>query len=442
MRTAIVLLGAVVLLGGCIRTPVELERREKEALDSVARRYRPGQQKPELPVLNAGSDLSEFVRYALLNSPRVEAAFYAWKSSVDAIAAARYLPSPTITLEAEISGRLESLMLTVMGMSPPLSRLVLEVEAASLEARGRRLLFERELLRTAFAVREAALQMRLAEEKERTFAGMLANLGLLEEIGAARVRSGTGATADVISVQIERARVATMRDEASDSGRLWAARFRSALGEPRDRPVPAPSVPALPAAEISEEGLWAGALRRNPDLARMENEVRMSENAVRMAYREYFPDFGAGLMRSFFSGMAMTRPMLTLMPSWRGKVRARVASASGAEQAVRARLSSEELDLAVMLADGMFRWRQACREVDLYEDGLAPKARLLRDLATAAYRSGAGDAADVLRAEESLLEFTLSAAVARAMRAIALEEIGILVAGGLPERALLFEEVR
>ena len=54
----------------------------------------------KLPPLAPGSGLSNYLAFALLDSPRVEAAYYDWAASVEGITVERSLPDPQLTLMA------------------------------------------------------------------------------------------------------------------------------------------------------------------------------------------------------------------------------------------------------------------------------------------------------------------------------------------------------
>ena len=60
------------------------------------------QSSASLPELTADSSLSNYLAFALLNSPAVEAAYYDWAASVENITVARSLPDPQITFQADI----------------------------------------------------------------------------------------------------------------------------------------------------------------------------------------------------------------------------------------------------------------------------------------------------------------------------------------------------
>ena len=90
---------------------------------SVTARYRPEGRRPVLPVLTTNSSLADFLTYALLNQPRVEAAYYDWAASVERITVDRSLPDPQITFQMDIQQVVTSLMPGLMMTFPGFGKL-------------------------------------------------------------------------------------------------------------------------------------------------------------------------------------------------------------------------------------------------------------------------------------------------------------------------------
>src|SRR5688572_23514216 len=94
---------AIVLLAGCKGISTPGERKAREDLGSVGEAYRPQNQRPALPTLETNASLSNFLQFAILNQPQVEAAYFDWASSVRRIAVERSLPDPRLTFQSDIA---------------------------------------------------------------------------------------------------------------------------------------------------------------------------------------------------------------------------------------------------------------------------------------------------------------------------------------------------
>ena len=73
--TAIWCTALIVLCTGCVGVRTEGEKAARQNLRALEESYRPGGQRPVLPLLTADSPLSDFLLFAMLNQPQVEAAY-------------------------------------------------------------------------------------------------------------------------------------------------------------------------------------------------------------------------------------------------------------------------------------------------------------------------------------------------------------------------------
>jgi outer membrane protein, heavy metal efflux system len=93
------------VMTGCKGIATQGERRAGQDLKTVGDSYRPQNRRPALPTLQTNATLSNFIHFALLNQPQVEAAYYDWAASVQRITVERSLPDPRLTFETDIADR-------------------------------------------------------------------------------------------------------------------------------------------------------------------------------------------------------------------------------------------------------------------------------------------------------------------------------------------------
>src|ERR1051325_7688740 len=101
---------AIILLAGCKGISTPGERKATADLGSVSEAYRPQNQRPALPTLETNGSLSNFLQFAILNQPQVEASYFDWAASVQRITVERSLPDPRLTFETDIADMVMSLM--------------------------------------------------------------------------------------------------------------------------------------------------------------------------------------------------------------------------------------------------------------------------------------------------------------------------------------------
>ena len=400
----------------------------------VTERYRPDGHKPALPVLTTNAPLADFLTFALLNHPDVEAAYFDWAASVARITSAGAPPDPTLTFQMDIQSVVTSLMPGLMFAFPGPGKLRAQANMAAAESAGKYYVFETRALTAVFGVKKAYYQLYFLTEK---IAVNRATLGVLADVEAvARERNvvGQATLQDVLRAQMEQARLQTEISNLEDSRHPLAAQFKAALGLPADAPEP-----ALPARfettplTVAPSNLLAAAYARNPRLKVMAAEIQRAEAALQLAAKAGVPDFSAGLMTDLKMTPLLFRPLASVtLPVWRSKIRALLAEAQAQKSAAQARLSGEQIALAVELAEKTFMLREAQRNLVLTQAVLVPKARLALEAARAGYLSNQSSFVDLADAWRAVLAAELDAIMARTQRELALAELELLVLGEQP----------
>lgn len=428
---------AALLLAGCRGIPTRSERLARQNLQSLTDRYRPGEGQATLPVLDTNATLGAFLTYAMLNQPRVEAAYYDYAAAVERITTERSLPDPRLTLELDIQEVVTTVMPGLMTDLPWVKKLRIRADVASAESQAKYFGFETAVLQTAFEVKRPYYQLYFLNERIRVNEETLTLLGQLEQIARAQVEAGKATLQDVLRAQIEQERLSTEIVNLGDSRNPMLAQLKAALGLGVDQanpPMPAQfeSTPL----DLTSEQLFATALARNPRLKAMEAEVRMAETGIQLARTSKLPDFNVGIEADAKASPVMWRPTLGVtLPIWRDKIAAEIASAQAGKRAAEARLSAEQIQLAVEFADKSFMYREATRNLKLLTDSLLPKARQALEVARSGYSAGKVEFINLQEAERSLLEFQLAAVDARTRRELVLAGVSLLIIGVPPPGA-------
>lgn len=426
-----------LLLAGCKGIPTRSERAARQDLQTLRERYRPGQRQAALPALDTNATLGTLLTYAMLNQPRVEAAYYDYAAAVERITVERSLPDPRLTLELDIQEVVTIVMPGLMTEVPWVKKLRLRADVASAEGQARYFAFESAVLQTAFDVKRPYYQLHFLNERIRINRETLSLVGELEQIARAQAAAGKVTLQDVLRAQIEQERLRTEITNLDDSRHPLLAQLKAALGLRADQPNP--PVPAnfeSTPLDLTSEKLYATALARNPRLKQMEAEVRLAETGIRLAHQSKLPDFNIGVEADVKASPVLWRPTLGVtLPIWRDKIAAEIAGAQARKSAAQARWSAEQIQLAVEFADKSFMYREATRNLALLTDVLLPKARQSLEVARSGYSTAKVDFINVLDAERSLLEFQLAEVDARTRRELALAELSLLIVGLPPAGA-------
>ena len=426
--------GGLLLLAGCA-TPAE--KAEQRALQQVAEQYRPHGGKPALPQLTTNAPLSVFLTFALLNHPDVEAAYFDWAAAVARITSAGAPPDPRLTFQMDIQSIVTSLMPGLMFDFPGPGKLRAQANMAAAESAGKYYAFETRVLAAAFGVKKAYYQLFFLTEKTAVNRATLGVLGDVEAIARQRNAVGQATLQDVLRAQMEQERLRTEIANLEDSQQPLAAQFKAALGLPAE--APEPPLPArfetTPLA-VAPSNLLAAAYAHNPRLKAMAAEIARAEAALQLAAKAGVPDFSAGLESDLKMTPLLFRPQASMtLPIWRGKIRAQLVEAQALKGAAQARFTSEQLALAVELAEKSYMLREADRNLTLTQDALLPRARLALEAARAGYLSNQSSFVDLTDAWRAVLAAELDTIMAHTQRELVLAELDLLVLGTAPEGA-------
>jgi len=130
------------------------------------------------------------------------------------------------------------------------------------------------------------------------------------------------------------------------------------------------------------------------------------------------------------------RPLGTIsLPIWRDKTAAQMAEAQAKKNSAEARLSAEQISLAVAFAERFYLYREANHNLTLLNDQLLPKARLSLEVARSGYLGGQIDFFNLTDTERNLLGFELDKVEAAMQREVVLAEISLIIQGMPPSAA-------
>ena len=173
----------------------------------------------------------------------------------------------------------------------------------------------------------------------------------------------------------------------------------------------------------------------------MEADVRAAEASINLARKARLPDFSLGLMADVKADPTLYRfpgnPGAVSLPIWRDKIAAQIAEAQAKKRSAQARLSAEQINLVVDLAERSYLYREATRNLELLEKQLLPKARRSLEVARSGYLGGQIDFFNLTDSERTLLGFELDKVEAATQREIVLTELSLVVQGMSPSGASL-----
>jgi outer membrane protein, heavy metal efflux system len=317
---------------------------------------------------------------------------------------------------------------------PGMGKLRAAGEQAAAASQGGYFAFKAASLESAYDVKRTYYRLYFLEEKIRVNRENLALVKDLEQLARTQNEVGKATLQDVLRAQIEQSRLNNEILNLADSREPLLAQFKAALGLGPDDP--APPVPAKfesTPLDVAADKLLEKALAENLRLKAMSADVHAAEAAIRLAYKARMPDTSIGVMADAKMNPTLYRPWGTVsIPLWRDKLAAQVAEAQANKRAGEARLSAEQISLAVDIAERSFVYRETTRNLELLQNELLPKQRQSLELARSSYLSGQVDFLNLTDTEQTLLRFDLDQVEARTQRELSLAELSLIMQGMPP----------
>lgn len=241
----------------------------------------------------------------------------------------------------------------------------------------------------------------------------------LEQVARTRYGTGSADHADIIRAQVELGKLEDQLARLNDKHAPLSARLNALLNRHVGAPVPDPEfLPIIPVAQSDHDVLQLIA-ENNPELKSIQFRTEAAIAQKQRAELDFFPDFAIGLdyvatdearqatVRD--SGQdALAARISVSLPIRRSKYSAGVREADAIIASNRAALDTAHTDLQAAAISGLFKLRDAERQIDLYRSVLIPKAEEALSATLSSYQTGTSSFADLVDAQRVLLAFELS----------------------------------
>ncbi|MHC4882231.1 MAG: TolC family protein [Planctomycetota bacterium] len=451
---AMVIIGAVFGLGlmGCASSQdagspsgqTTIPQRQNQ--ESVAREKTQGTvpSEPKLPKLDENSELSDYLAYAALNNPGLEAAFNRWKASVEEVVQSETLPDPKFTYQyyiEEVETRVgpQNQGLGLAQTFPWFGKLELRGKVAQEAANAERQRYESAKLKLFYEVKDAYAEYYYLAQAIEIFQENVALVKHLEEVARTRFKAAAASHPDVIKAQVELGKLEDHLKSLEEFKKPLQSRLNAALNRPTDTEIPWPQ--QLPSEEsiMTDSAVLEQLVASNPDLKAIDFEIKKNQQKIELVRKDYYPDITLGLNYIDTANSSMTPaprdngkdPLIAMvsinLPLWRGKYDAGVRQARAQYYAARRTKEDKVNNLTSMLKMALYKFHDAKRKINLYQSALVPKARQSLKVTESDYLSGKAAFLDLIDSQRVFLEFELSLQRSLADQTQRLAEIEMLV---------------
>jgi len=393
--------------------------------------------------------LESYLRWAALHSPSMRVAFYDWLAAIERTGYAGALPDPQFmyayyieSVETRVGP--QNHRLALKQSFPWFGTLGAQKDAAGHAADAAYRHFQSEELKLFYEVIAAYDEYYYAGREMEITTENLELMTYWESVARARYRVALAPHADVIKTQVELGRLEDRLLRLQSVLYPAAARLKAVLDLPDSLELPIPTEIVVVEDSLIRMHVLHTIMSDNPNLHARLALIEQARAGERVAAKRAWPSFTLGV-DYIQTGPALDPTMKDSgkdpwiasagisLPIWFGKNGARKREAAASRQ--RALYAYDELrnQLMDVAARVVFEHDDALRKIQLYRDGLIPKAEQSLNAAYTAYEAGEADFLNVLDAQRLLLDFQLMFERAQASLATRRAEIEMLMGQSLAE---------
>ena len=364
--------------------------------------------------------LQDLVHEVIKNNPEIQAAQAGVNVAQYKIPQAGALPDPMVMVGYQNMGYSSytfgdsndaAWMFSASQMFPFWGKRDLKSEMATREAESLKASSKNIILKTITRVKELYFDLLLAYKTKEQIADKTDLFARIEDAALARYASGMGPQQEVLMAQTEKYMLLEKDEMINQKIQAAEGMLNSTLGREIQSPLGRPQVPAYTPYPYRLEELVKMAKDYSPEIKSKEKMIKGAEVKVRIAEKEYYPDFtlAANLAKKSgpFEDMWSVTAQINIPLYYEKKQRQGVLEAKAAlSQSKQERLATENM-LASNLRDSYSMIKSAERLMELYKDGLIPKTVQDFQLALSGYTVGKVEAITVISRLKALLDFEL-----------------------------------
>lgn len=364
------------------------------------------------------AQLSDLTQEALHNSPEI-------KASLSRIEAARYrvpqagsLPDPMLMLGyqnegfdrytyGEEQGAQWMFSASQQFLFPgkrALKEAMVQRDIESMEA-----MHELLKLKTVARVKELYFDLFLAY-KNIDLIKNKKNLFLkIEDLTLARYAAGKAIQQDVLMAQTEKYMLLEKEEMSRQKIQSLEAMLNAVLGREHTTPLGRPVEPVSQAFPLDADDALKTAMEKSPEIKSRNKMIESAETKLRMAQKEYYPDFGINASyynrSGDFKDMWSASATINIPLFFKTKQEPAVMEAKASSEQAKEELEAVKVMIAAAIQDNLSMVRSAERLMNLYRNGLIPRNTQDVELALTDYANGRADLIIVISRCKTLLDY-------------------------------------
>lgn len=233
----------------------------------------------------------------------------------------------------------------------------------------------------------------------------------IEDLTLARYAAGRAIQQEVFMAQTEKYMLLEKEEMFKQKIQSLEAMLRAAIGRENGPPLEIPVEPMQQPFHLDADEAVKTALDNSPEIKSRNKIIEAANTRLRMAQKEYYPDFSinasyfnrSGDFKDMWSATATINIPLFFKTKQEPAVHEAKASYSQAKQ----ELDAVKLMILAAIQDNFSMLRSSERLMDLYTKGLIPKNTQDVDLALTEYTNGRTDLIVVISRLKTLLDYEI-----------------------------------
>ncbi|MBA4418050.1 MAG: hypothetical protein C0392_09095 [Syntrophus sp. (in: bacteria)] len=365
-------------------------------------------------------NLDELITEALKNSPELLVSESKVSASGYRIPQAKALPDPMLMFGYQNDGfrritigeeQFSMGMFTLSQMFYFPGKRSLKGEMATKDMEGLQAMHNATRLRIVVTVRQLYYELFLAYRSIDILKKLTEFYSRIEDAATARYSSGMGSQQEVIMAQTEKYMLLEKEEMQWQKIQAIQGMLNTTIGRSVNSPLGRPVEPASTTYVFSLEELVEMAKANSPEIRSKEKMIEAAEAKVKMAQKEYYPDFTIGA--SYYPKTQGLMDMWSLTATinlpifYKSKQEQAVLEAKANLLGAKRELSNMEYMLSSGIRESYSMTRTAEKLMTLYKEGVIPKTYQDFQLALSGYAAGKTEAITTISRLKALLDTEL-----------------------------------
>ncbi len=415
------ILSAVVI--GCLIAPLAYGVTLAQT-DQMAQRARRNPEFAATLTLGENATLADYLAYGDANSPAVSAAYHRWQADLARAPQVGSLPDPMIgyaeqfeSVETRVGPQERKFSLSQS--MPWFGKLGLRKSVALEKANAAEQRYIAQKLHLEAQITNLYFELYYLNQSMSIVQDNLTLINEWENVAISKYRSALLSQGKLAQIQIEQARLSDDLQTQKERFSQVRVAFNSVLDREPNAPVALITEPEIMPVEMTDDDIDSLALERSPVLHERDKLILASIAGVKLANRGAAPNltFGVDYVQTgealapnvFESGKDPVIAKIGLsVPIWFGKYKAEKREAKARNRSALESRKDTENKLFAALSAQMFKYHDALRKVDLYQNAMIPRATQALAVTQREFETGKTDFRNLIDLQRELFGYVLA----------------------------------